>query len=208
MSAFNASKLIMKIKATTFLLLFIALTFSACKTDNSKNADTEIKPDSVEIKTTSQVEKQEEDEEVAENIRKYITTKYLTEADLRAISEDQRKFQYQLIDLNNDGTDEVFVNFTTSYFCGTGGCNVLLLNHQFEPITKFTVTQIPLYAEQSTENDWRILLTKSEGKWRKLIYKDGTYPSNSSVAETTNTEPTEDTQLLFAEDNQLETYDF
>lgn len=133
----------MKIK-TTILIISIGLAFSSCKTDHSKNAETEsIKTNPAEKETTSQVEKPRNSDELTDKVKEYITTKYLTEADLRTISEDQRKFQLYLIDLNNDGKQEVFVNFNTSYFCGTGGCSILLLNDQLDPITKFTVTRTP-----------------------------------------------------------------
>ncbi|MFD1079553.1 DUF6624 domain-containing protein, partial [Longispora fulva] len=64
---------------------------------------------------------------LAKRIRNYLTSEYLTANDLEIITQEQRKFQLFQIDLNNDGEKEVFVNFITPYFCGSGGCTILLL---------------------------------------------------------------------------------
>lgn len=193
----------MKIKTLIVFVSCTVLSFTSCK-DQSKNSQ----PESLNEATPSEVEKQGSDDPLVEDLKNYINTEYLTEGDSRAISEEQRKFQFETMDLNNDGNKEVFVYFNTSYFCGTGGCTILLLNDKLEPITEFTVTRPPLFFEETTENGWRTILMKSENKWRNLIYEDGTYPSNPSIVETTDDTPTESTQQLFAEDNPLESYSF
>ena len=176
------------------IVILVGLFFNSCKNKSSENIKIEV---SKEIKTekeesipieekealVSDFVKQSVDDELADKINSYITTKFLTEADLKLIPESQRKFQFYQIDLNNDGGNEVFVNLMTSYFCGSGGCTILLLNNQLKPITKFTVIRTPLFAEQTLKNGWRILLTKSEGELKEMIYNDGTYPSNPSVIE-------------------------
>ena len=55
--------------------------------------------------------------------------------DIVAMTDSDRKFQMYKIDLNKDGKQEIFVRFLTPYFCGTGGCNFLLLDHEGEIIT-------------------------------------------------------------------------
>ena len=148
-------------------------------------------------------------DELADSIRNYLTSEYLTEGDQRAIADDQRKFQLHQIDLNGDGQSEVFINFITSYFCGTGGCTLLLLSHDRELITEFTVTRPPLWAEPTTKNGWRVLLVRSEGALKKLVYQDGTYPSNPSVVEETADEPSAQAEQIFGEEGgDTKTYDF
>lgn len=196
----------MKIKIATLALVFSGILFTSCKDQNSKDALTETQK--IEVEEVAKPEFENENDELVDKVKTYLTKEYLTEADLRAISEDQRKFQIQEIDLNNDGKEEVFVNFMTSYFCGTGGCIILLLNDQIEPITKFTVTRTPLYVEKAMENGWNIIMTQSEGKWRKLIYKDGSYSSNPSIVEISSEAPTENTFKIFDDNSGLETYDF
>ena len=148
------------------------------------------------------------DDELADKVKNYITTTFLTEADLRAITQDQRHFQLYKIDVNNDGNEEVFVNFATSYFCGTGGCTVLLLDSNLKLITRFSPTRT-LYDEKKAENEWRILLTQTEGDWRKLVFENGTYPSNPTMVERTNDETEEHAEIMFdADKSKQKTYSF
>lgn len=204
------------------LLICVILTvwvFSSCKNNNIENNQID---DNIEIKTENKVSNSLEDKEListyfinksvddklAEKIKSYLINQFLTEGDLRAIKEDQRKFQLYKIDLNNDGNDEVFVNFGTSYFCGSGGCTVLLLKSSLELITRFSPTRT-LYVENTFQNGWRVILTVSEGSWRKLIYNNGTYPSNPTMVETKSAPSSEQAEILFDEDIiGLKTYTF
>jgi len=165
------------------ITLLSGMFFNSCK-NNSEEINT-TKEESIQGKETRQSDyvKQSENDTLADKIRDYITTDFLTDTDLASMPVEQKKFQFYQIDLNNDGKNEVFVKFTTSYFCGSGGCTILLLNNKFGLITKFTVTKTPLFAEQTLKNGWRILLTKSEGELKELIYTNGTYPSNPSLLE-------------------------
>lgn len=199
----------MKLK---FVLAFMiaSIAFISCK-DNSKiSEDSEsIQEEIIDPEIITKVNEHDDRAELVEKVKSYITANYLTESDLRAISEEDRKFQLQEIDLNNDGKKEIFVNFMTPYFCGTGGCSILLLNDKIEPITKFTVTRTPIYVEKVAENEWRVLLTQSEGKWRKLIYKDNSYPTNPSMVETSKDAASEDAEILFGKDDEnIKTYSF
>ncbi len=196
------------------IVILIGSFFSSCK-NNQKKVSKEIKTEKEESIPMEEKEaiiadyaKQSIDDELADKIKNYIITKFLTEGDLRAITENQRKFQLYKIDLNNDGNIEVFVNFMTSYFCGTGGCTILLLNSNLEMINKFTSIRT-LYVEQTLQNDWRVLLTKPDGNWRKLIYENGAYPSNPSMVETTNEFPSGHAEIMFDEDySKQKTYNF
>lgn len=189
------------------------LVFNSCKNNNSeKNQSKEIKIESegtIPVGTKSDdYAKKVVDDELANKIKHYITDKFLTEGDIRAITEEQRKFQLYAIDLNNDGNEEVFVKFLTPYFCGTGGCTVLLLNSNLELITRFSPTQT-LYVEKRTENSWSVLLTQAEGSWRKLIYENVTYPSNPTMVKPTDEQPSDDAEKLFDENaGKQKTYSF
>jgi len=191
-------KIIMMNKTSTAILILMTLFFISCREQTDKNLkkEVEVKTEVIqaEIDTESNHSSEQQDlnaefvkqsvnDKLAIEIKNYITTKLLKGDDLKLITEDQRKFQFYQIDMNNDGENEVFVNFMTSYFCGSGGCTILLLNNQLKPITKFTVTRTPLFVEQTMKNGWRILLTTSEGELKELIYNNGTYPSNPSLIE-------------------------
>lgn len=191
------------------IIIFVALTFSSCKNQNSKE-DASSKSTKIEAEEELGTPSfGNEKTELVAKIKNYIINNYLTEADLRAIAEDDRKFQLYQIDLNDDGKKEIFVDFKTSYFCGTGGCSLLLLNNQIEPITKFTVTRTPLYVERNLDNGWKAIWIQSDGKWRKLTFKDGSYPSNPSIVEVSSDSPPKDAEVLFEDNNdELKTYSF
>ena len=123
---------------------------------------------------------QSSDDQVAANIRNFLVNDYLKK-DLSFLSEEDRKFQYFSVDLNGDGKDEYFVNFMTSYFCGMGGCSVVLLDHESKVITNFTVMDNPIYAENVKTNGWKNILVRNRGELKELKYENGKYPSNPSV---------------------------
>lgn len=215
----NKSKLII-------LVSFTALLYHSCKNENTKspqensntietetNKDSTVKNLSNTIKKqtiTIDYAKQSVNEELAAEIKKFITSSYLSEGDLRVIPEKDRKFQLYQIDLNGDGENEVFVNFMTSYFCGTGGCNLLLLNNKLEVITKFTVLRTPLFAEKSIKNGWNILLTRSGGELKELVYSNDTYPNNPSMVEKAPYDaPSGHAEIMFDDNfSKAKTYSF
>jgi hypothetical protein len=159
------------------VLALLTLTISC-----QKHATQDVKQEGLEIQySTQRYSTQSVNDSLAAEIKKYITTEFIKDDELKLMTEDQRKFQFYQIDMNNDGELEVFVNFITSYFCGTGGCTILLLDNHLKPITKFTVTRTPLFAEQTMKNGWRILLTTSRGELKELVYENGSYPPNPSM---------------------------
>lgn len=174
------------------------LTLQCNKKETSPATETQklSLSDTVTAKPKLQPENQDD---TAEKIAHYIANDYLTPGDLKAIPMSERKFRYQQIDLNTDGKMEVFVSFYTPYFCGTGGCTVLLLDDQLKPITKFTVTNPPLFAEQETTDGWKTLLVQDRDGWKQLAYKNGKYPSNPSVLPASSKEPSDYAQGIFTE---------
>ncbi len=194
-------------KSVPIILIFVGVVFWACKNRDPEKSSTEIK-NIVEVEE-NHPELDSEFAKFLDRIENFILTEYLDERDLRRLSKDERKFQIHQIDLNNDGEKEIFINFTSSYFCEEKGCSVLLLNDKLKLITEFTLTQTPIYVEDTLENDWRSIMVRSKGKWRRLIYKDGSYPSNPSDVEISKDAPAKTATLLFDKDNKdLRTYSF
>lgn len=187
--------------------IITGLVFSSCKntkTENKTKSETTIPVGTKD----DDYAKRSVDDKLADKIKEYINDKFLTEADNRAITEGQRKFQLYKVDLNNNGNEEVFVKFATSYFCGTGGCTVLLLDNNMDLITKLSPTQ-DLYVENAVENGYKVLLTYTEGEWRKLVYEKGSYPTNPTMVEATSDEPSEQAEKMFdVESGKLNTYSF
>lgn len=122
---------------------------------------------------------QSTNEQTAANLRNFL--KSYTAGDYELLTENDKRFQFYEVDLNDDGKNEIFVRFMGPYFCGTGGCTFLLLDNYGEIITKFTVTRAPIFIEQEKRNGWSFLLVKDSGVFKELVYENGTYPSNPSV---------------------------
>ncbi len=195
----------MKIKLA-IISIGIFVTLASCKdkvstlvpTNTEVNHNLLDKESDENPHNTSTLSSQTVNAPLALKLKKYLVEEYMTEADLRAIDEKDRIFQLYEIDLNNDGKNEVFVNFGTSYFCGSGGCALLLLDADLKLISKFTVTRTPLYAEKDVVNGYRRLLTKSEGEWKELDFDGKKYPSNPTLLKkSTYEEPSSDAEIIF-----------
>ena len=117
------------------------------------------------------------------NLIKQVLRTQLLKDDLAALSNDQRSFMFSKIDLNNDHDPEIFVGFTNSYFCGSGGCTAFLLNSKGNLITRFTVSEFPMVVRPHTTQGWRDLLigTASAKPSLHLVKWNGKkYPGNPS----------------------------
>ncbi|WP_185153452.1 alpha/beta hydrolase [Fulvivirga lutimaris] len=120
------------------------------------------------------------DDELAVEINQYLISDYL-KREIKVMNEADRQYQFHKIDLNEDGVDEIFIRFESTFFCGSGGCTYLLMDVNFNTITQFTVMNAPIYVEPQKVNGWKVLLVKSEGEPKELKFEDGTYPANPSV---------------------------
>jgi heat shock protein HslJ len=77
------------------------------------------------------------------------------------------------VDLNADGKDEVFVYLLGSFFCGTGGCNMLLFTDnkgEYILINKFLLTRLPLYISVEKTRGWRNIAWKQSGGGAPMSY--------------------------------------
>ncbi|MDA8595666.1 hypothetical protein N9L20_04215 [Flavobacteriaceae bacterium] len=108
------------------------------------------------------------------------------------VPETDRKFEFYTTDLNLDGKPEYFVKLVSPYFCGTGGCTIFLFDSEFNVVQKFTVSDV-FYVQSEIINGWKIILTRSEGHWRKLEYP---YPNNPSVLPISTEIPSRDAKGL------------
>jgi hypothetical protein len=122
---------------------------------------------------------------------------------------ESRKFILSQFDLNSDGKKEIFLGLTGPYFCGSGGCNILLLQNYGKLITQFTVTQYPVLISASKTQEWSDLILFSRSKFR-LVKFDGTrYPSNPSIQPLFTGKPSEDLpKLLDWQDDRYPKFTF
>ncbi|NOQ91331.1 MAG: hypothetical protein GQ552_01285 [Flavobacteriaceae bacterium] len=145
--------------------------------------------------------------ETAKKISGFL--KSILKGDLAIMTEDQRKFQYEEVDLNGDYKKEYLVGFKNSYFCGSGGCTFYLLHNDGAVITIFTVSDAPFIAMvKAKTNGWKDLLVKSDGSLRQLKFDGKTYPPNPSVAPKFTEIPSDDAYRLLWDEFPIPTFKF
>lgn len=162
-------------KYTLVLLGFIIIL--SCKNQTTESINDEV--ENTEI-TTNEKTSNNDDASIENKIKSFLTNNYLKD-DLDYLQKNDRKFQYHEVDLNHDGENEIFIRFMSSYFCGSGGCTFLLIDSKFNIITRFTVTEAPIFVEKTDINGWSILLVKDTGVFKELTFENGTYPNNPSL---------------------------
>lgn len=93
-------------------------------------------------------------------------------------------------DLNGDGTPEALVYLIGSEVCGSGGCNLLVLEKSgdsWKIVTRTTVTQLPIRVLSATSHGWHNISVWVQGGGiqpgyeAELRFNGKTYPSNPSV---------------------------
>ncbi|MDY3547570.1 hypothetical protein PG291_03025 [Riemerella anatipestifer] len=196
----------MKIK--NVLLPVAAMLLFSCNTDKNKVTETSANDSisKVETSTTDSLAT-ETNEALALRVKDYLNNSFLTKEDANAIMPEDKKFSLAQIDLNNDGKNEVFVYLNSPYFCGSGGCTVLLLQNDLKPITTFTVTRPPFWVQTKEENGWKVLSVEDASGWKTLTFNNGTYPTNPSSLETSKEPNKADATEILGEAN-AEVYTF
>lgn len=191
-------------------VLAISLLTSAMSCTNSSNRSTnaaEIKTDSLGPAAI-----------LATDSNKYIPATYRPEAvqlvtgllqkmyaaDLakNLIDSFSRSFTLFEFDMNDDEKKEIWVAHTGPYFCGTGGCTLLLLNPEGQAITTFTVSETPVVIATESNNGWRNIFISHGGKYRLLKYDGKSYPSNPSLIEASSLLPGDGLPRLFDTANE------
>jgi hypothetical protein len=94
------------------------------------------------------------------------------------------------VDLKDNGTQEVIVYVTGQSWCGSGGCNMLILAPQassYKIITHTTITRPPIRVLTTKSNGWHDISVRVvgggiiDGYDAKLSFDGKKYPSNPSV---------------------------
>lgn len=93
-------------------------------------------------------------------------------------------------DLDGDGTDEAIVYPVGPYFCGSGGCNLLILTQAgttWSKVGDISVSRTPVSELESASNGWKDLAVAVSGgggpSGRVVLSFDGEgYPGNASTA--------------------------
>lgn len=67
------------------------------------------------------------------------------------------RYIYNPVDLNGDGRSETLVYLMGSLFCGTGGCSMLVLDHQQKVVGHFSLVSPPVNVSESSSKGWKNL---------------------------------------------------
>jgi hypothetical protein len=106
-----------------------------------------------------------------------------------ATVDDSHRFFAELIDLNGDSTQDAIVVFSSSYWCGTGGCTMLVFegkkDQTFRLVSESSLVRPPITVAETSTNGWRdLILTVSGGgmpaKTVSLKFDGKQYPLNPS----------------------------
>lgn len=122
-----------------------------------------------------------QESDVVKMTRSFLQKEYRDDLSKNIIDSNSRRFMVGKYDLDGDNRPEVFVKLTGMYFCGSGGCTILLLNHDGQLITCFTVSETPVTIANTQTHDWYDLGITSKGKMHTMKYDGTKYPSNPSV---------------------------
>jgi hypothetical protein len=127
------------------------------------------------------VKAQEADPAVTEKIKQTLAKLYPT------TPANDRSFIYNTIDLNDDEKNEYLVGLTGSTFCGSAGCNMLVLNNIFGLNTKMTIVQFPVYvgppaSKEVTKGYSNIYVSTKGVGYIKMAWNGSKYPTIPSTA--------------------------
>lgn len=108
-----------------------------------------------------------------------------TEADLENI-----RFMERTVDLDRDpSTMEYLIYLMDPTLCGSGGCNLLVVDSKNTIVADITVTKLPIYTviedietTMTRKGQWKDLFVYSKGM-RRLAPRNGIYPTNPSGEE-------------------------
>lgn len=117
-------------------------------------------------------------------------------AELRSVYSEEElenvRFVERYADLDNDNeTQEYLLMVLDPMFCGSGGCNLFIINEKGEVLSNTTVADLPIYTAlqtaeetQARKGQYNALFVWSNGSMRRLVANDeGTYTANASMAE-------------------------
>lgn len=127
---------------------------------------------------------------------------YAADLAINLIDSFSRSFCLFEFDMNGDGSSEIWVQHNGTYFCGTGGCTLMLLSQQGKAITTFTVSETPVVIANESNKGWRNIYINHKGKYRLLTFDGKSYPANPSLIEASDQIPGDGLPRLFDTANE------
>lgn len=111
----------------------------------------------------------------------YLRSIFKKDLDRNLIDSASRKMFVEEVDLNNDGRNEMFVGLVGPYFCGSGGCTMILFDQVGKVLTRFTVVDYPVGIDSETTGGWKNLILESKDVPHLVKHNGKGYPSNPSL---------------------------
>lgn len=101
----------------------------------------------------------------------------------------ETKYQIAEIDLNGDKKKDALVLFQDSYWCGTGGCSMLVFsrkNKDFKLVSAISLVRDPVIVSETKTKNWRDIIVHvsgggGESKNVALKFNGSSYPTNPSL---------------------------
>lgn len=164
------------------ILFGLCLALFGCNAPKSNTSvGQEIAPsDSTPVDKTEAFT-QNDQENIQRLIKLTLTDLFQEDLEKGFLDSTSRRYLYDQVDLNGDGNLEILVGLTGPYFCGSGGCTILLLTNHGDVITRFTVVDYPIYVDHELTNGWKNLIMFSGQENRQAAFDGQAYPSNPSV---------------------------
>lgn len=98
---------------------------------------------------------------------------------------DMPPFRYALADINGDNRDDAIVLLVGPFWCGTGGCTMLVFratDDGYAFVSDSSVTSEPIRVGTGKTNGWNNLIVDTKGPGDVVLAFDGTrYPGNPST---------------------------
>ena len=96
------------------------------------------------------------------------------------------RYIYGRVDLNADGRDEVLVYLLGSFFCGSGGCDLLLFTHGengYSLVNTFPISRLPVIVSAERTESWNDLFRPESGGGAEPSYVKHSYDGERYVAQ-------------------------
>jgi tetratricopeptide (TPR) repeat protein len=122
--------------------------------------------------------------------------------------EDNVRYYYNKVDLNEDGNPEIFAYLVGSPVCGTGGCSGAIFkqeNGEYRLLSTFSLVNNPVIVSNSKTNGYRDIIMHVfgggiESFFARVKYDGTTYPRNPSIQPKVEWDTKEDGIAIIADD--------
>lgn len=98
---------------------------------------------------------------------------------------EQPVFRHAFTDLNGDAQADAIVVLLGTYWCGSGGCTMLIFSgtkNGFTLVSASTVTREPIRVSPEKAHGWNTLIVNAKGQGDVLMpFNGSSYPSNPSL---------------------------